>query len=322
MSTHTRRKAFTLIELLVVIAIIALLIGILLPALGEARKAARLSTDLSKEKQLATASNTFSIDNDGKSPSFRGPSVADAAIEAVDIIRKLTGWHDFPYQGNWIPQVLYTHLTVQNYLNASLPDPAVISSSDFVRKDWQENWRDIQASSYQPKRASDRWVFSSSFQFVPASYDRFQSQPGTSAMAKRIGPSSQAHYFYTVPGSNRLSGGRFADVMFPSQKVWIHDSVDRHHGDPKFYAYENSKVVMAMFDGSATVNVTGDANIGWNPTSSNSGSLPFFKYDPDNWEPRAKSPTGTDKVFGYYRWTRGGLKGVDYGGEEVRMDLP
>jgi prepilin-type N-terminal cleavage/methylation domain-containing protein/prepilin-type processing-associated H-X9-DG protein len=64
-STQTRpgRTGFTLIELLVVISIIALLVGILLPALGAARRTAQNSQCLSNVRQMNTAAMSFAADH-------------------------------------------------------------------------------------------------------------------------------------------------------------------------------------------------------------------------------------------------------------------
>ena len=64
-----RPRGFTLIELLTVMAIIALLVGLLLPALAKARAKAQMIKDATQIKQIHAAFVTFSRDYDGIFPT-------------------------------------------------------------------------------------------------------------------------------------------------------------------------------------------------------------------------------------------------------------
>lgn len=83
------RRAFTLIELLVVISIIALLIAILLPALGRAKHSATLAQCLSNQRQVAIGGTNHAADNKGLWPERKMPFIG-SGLSAPHVLKFTT----------------------------------------------------------------------------------------------------------------------------------------------------------------------------------------------------------------------------------------
>ena len=86
-----RAKAFTLIELMVVVAIIALLIGILLPALSQAKKSARRVQNSTQVRGIHSGMVLFSQDNNSYFPGLHpnGELISEAYEPRDNFMRLL-----------------------------------------------------------------------------------------------------------------------------------------------------------------------------------------------------------------------------------------
>jgi prepilin-type N-terminal cleavage/methylation domain-containing protein len=335
-----RRSGFTLIELLVVIAVIALLVGLLLPAIARARKSARTALCESNMRQLCIAQEGYEGDYKGRiaalnwvpgQGSSQYPDLMSLASDdwminqgkqACDIVRRHTGRFVALETGRSFNRDFW-HLPLLDgaYLgtSTSLVAPFVACPEDSTALIWQANETNYAVLSIgaDSDAAAYTWYrpYWSTYQIAAVAW-----APDRNGRDVTLSQNPTDQDLYNIPSSALLTPmgqRRFDEVTFAGQKVFLFDLFARHdRKQPIWHAYAVASQPLAFFDGSVRFLKTGDAQTGWNPNTPNSSAPTTYLYDPSVGQVALNYPTlsgnSTDTVTGYYRWTRDGLHGVDY----------
>jgi len=342
------RRAFTLAEFLIMVTVIVILIGILLPAIGHrGRHGGPNVYTLANLRSLNTGAANYAGDqddqifaytwiDDGSYSSIANPNPPyprmNPSGQAQNIIQRGTGRIKGHGKILKAPSQLlylrYSHQVLLDYLTDRQPEPIAASPFDKNLIGWQENplgyldaKSDVPYWQGMPKKAGydmdpmwtetavkQLWPFGSSYQVVPHAWVDDENPQYT--------PSADSPHHMVKGDSDELLGGRkMTEVKFPSQKVFMYEEFDRFSSKKGIYAaYPEAKINMAFFDGSVRQELVGDANSAFD--EGNPDGVWEQRYVPLDTFPVPMGGLGElTKLDLRFRWTKGGLGGVDFGGE-------
>ncbi len=175
MRNQTSKKGFTLIELLVVISIIALLIGILLPALGRARKNAQVLKDSTQLRQIHSGLAVWSTNNRDRYPipssvdrdgytegmEINDPSQSDTLFWEKN--RSAAMFSILIYNQNIVPEICVSpsepngQIVIDDDYRYTFADGSDMWPNNPDRALWDPYFRSVPARMGQPRAGSQKY---------------------------------------------------------------------------------------------------------------------------------------------------------------------